>query len=97
MGFIEWIGAFFVGSLLSGLTIRFLLGSSQNLQKGLLRKGYDQGYWDASINLRMYYNIMNKTIPPSDWLRHTMGRRLDTRVKFIDLMNTDEKVSWTLK
>ena len=97
MGFLELIGAFFMGSFLAGLVVQFLLGRSQSLQRGLLRKGYDQGYWDASVNLKMYYNIMNKTIPPSDWLRHTMGRRLDTRDKFITLMNTDEKVSWILK
>ena len=40
---------------------------------------------------------MSKTVPPSDWLRYTMGNRLDTRDKFMTLMNTDEKARWTLK
>ena len=96
MGFFELIGAFFIGAFLAGLTVQLVLGKSNKLQKGLLREGYSQGYWDASVNLKMYYHIMSKTLPPSDWLRHTMGNRLDTRDKFMTLMNT-EGVSWTLK
>tara|TARA_R110002020_G_scaffold51677_3_gene146150 strand:+ start:521 stop:796 length:276 start_codon:yes stop_codon:yes gene_type:complete len=91
MGFFDWVLAVFLGGIISNFVIKRFAGNAIN--KELLREGYAQGYWDASINLRMYFHLMDKTIPPSDWLRSTMGRRLDTRDKFITLMETDEKGS----
>lgn len=97
MSFFELVGAFLIGSFLAGVAVRILFGKSHKLQKGLLREGYNQGYWDASVNLKMYYSLMDKTMPPSDWLRYVMGRRLSTREEFMVLMNTDELMGWTLK
>lgn len=95
MGFFEWMFAFGIGSAIANLLVKHFFGDIVN--KKLLRSGYAEGYWDASVNLKMYYHVMSKTVPPSDWLRHTMGNRLDTRDKFMTLMNTDEKARWTLK
>ena len=91
MGLVEWIIVFAVGSLIANTLLRIVMGKSYFLHKILIEhgyeKGYDIGYWDGCTNIKMYHALMNKKVPPSDWLKNTMGSRLDTRDKMTEVLN----------
>ena len=91
MGLVEWIIVFAVGSLIANTLLRIVMGKSYFLHKVLIEhgyeKGYDIGYWDGCTNIKMYHALMNKKVPPSDWLKNTMGSRLDTRDKMTEVLN----------
>jgi|7_EtaG_2_1085326.scaffolds.fasta_scaffold286707_2 hypothetical protein len=87
----EWFLAFFAGSVVANTLLRILWGKVYFLHKILIEygyeKGYDIGYWDGCTNIKMYHALMNKKVPPSDWLKDTMGSRLDTRDKMVKVLN----------
>ena len=91
MGIVEWALAFFAGSIVANLLLRLLWGRSYFLHRVLLdqgfEKGYATGYWDGCTNIKMYHALMEQKVPPSTWLKHTMGLRLDTREKAVELLN----------
>jgi len=87
----EWFLIFFAGSMVANILLRLLLGKAYFLHRVLIEqgyeKGYDIGYWDGCTNIKMYHALMNKKVPPADWLKNTMGSRLDTRDKAIKVLN----------
>ena len=91
MSILEWIIVFAIGSLIANTLLRIMFGKTYFLHKVLIEqgyeKGYDIGYWDGCTNIKMYYSLMNKKVPPSDWLKDTMGSRLDTRDKMTEVLN----------
>ena len=87
----EWFIVFFMGSIAANVILRILLGKAYFLHKVLIEqgyeKGYDIGYWDGCTNIKMYYALMDKKVPPSKWLKTNMGSRLDTREKMTEVLN----------
>tara|TARA_Y100000034_G_C6543837_1_gene234735 strand:+ start:63 stop:350 length:288 start_codon:yes stop_codon:yes gene_type:complete len=91
MSIFEWFLVFFAGSMVANGVLRVLLGKTYFLHKLLIEhgyeRGYEMGYWDGCTNIKMYHALMNKKVPPSDWLKETMGSRLDTRDKAVEVLN----------
>ena len=91
MGMWEWFLAFFAGSAVANTLLRILWGKAYFLHKILIEhgfeKGYDTGYWDGCTNIKMYHALMDKKVPPANWLKDTMGSRLDTRDKMVKVLN----------
>ena len=91
MGMWEWFLAFFAGSLVANALLRILWGKAYFLHRVLIEHGYEQGYdtgyWDGCTNIRMYHALMDKKVPPANWLKKTMGLRLDTRIKAVEVLN----------
>jgi len=87
----EWVLVFFIGSLISNALLRLVFGRAYFLHKSLIEhgyeKGYTTGYWDGCTNIKMYHALMDKRVPPSNWLKNTMGSRLDTRIKAVKVLN----------
>ena len=91
MGMLEWFMVFFAGSMVANILLRILWGKAYFVHKVLIEhgyeKGYNIGYWDGCTNIKMYHALMDKKVPPVNWLKHTMGSRLDTRDKAVKVLN----------
>ena len=87
----EWVLVFFIGSMMANTLLRILWGKAYFLHRLLIdqgyEKGYDIGYWDGCTNIKMYHALMNRKVPSVNWLKDTMGSRLDTRDKIVEVLN----------
>ena len=91
MSIFEWFILFLAGSMVANTLLRLMWGKAYFLHRVLIQHGYEQGYdtgyWDGCTNIKMYHALMDKKVPPSDWLKDTMGSRLDTRAKAVEVLN----------
>lgn len=46
-------------------------------------RGYEEGYKDAAVNMRMFY-AMKKEFPSTAWVRQSAGKDLGTREKILE-------------
>ena len=76
-----------------------VLGSLLNLlafRKGYMKmisrieNGYEEGYRDAEMNIRMYYGVAGK-LPSTIWVKQSRDLNLDTRTKLLEFGLEEQK------
>ena len=81
-----WILTFMVGSFLANMLLRWMYGKKAYFHQEFLDKGYEDGYRDGAMNVKMYYSMKSES-PPIEWLRTNQGNLLDTREKLLASLN----------
>ena len=77
-----WIVTFMVGSFFANLLLRWMYGKKHYFYKQFEEIGYEKGYRDGAINVKMFYS-MKASLPSTSWLTAQKGKQLDTREKFL--------------
>ena len=81
-----WILTFMVGSFFANMLLRWMYGKKRYFHQEFIDKGYEDGYRDGAMNVKMYYS-MKTELPSIEWLKMNQGNLLDTREKLLASLN----------